>query len=129
MPNFRDSGVELEKLVVDGAMTNNNLMMKIQADFLGNSKALIAQRHQENMFCPSGIEVVRPEMAEITSLGAAIAAGRAVGAWPLPAQDAAPGSSASRVETVFHPQMGKDERDARFRRWGEAVEKSLDWEK
>lgn len=61
-----DSGVRLEVLKVDGGITGNDLCMQIQADVLG-------------------VDVVRPVVAETTALGAAYAAGLAVGFWAGPA--------------------------------------------
>ena len=58
-----DSGVGLVELRVDGGMTSNSLLMQFQADILG-------------------VDVVRPRVAETTALGAAYAAGLAVGVWP-----------------------------------------------
>ena len=60
-----DSGVRLEVLKVDGGITANDLCMQIQADVLG-------------------VDVVRPVVAETTALGAAYAAGLAVGFWADP---------------------------------------------
>ena len=60
-----DSGVRLEVLKVDGGVTLNSLCMQIQADVLG-------------------VDVVRPKVAETTALGAAYAAGLAVGYWSDP---------------------------------------------
>src|SRR5919202_2763123 len=57
-----DSGVKLESLKVDGGMVANDLLMQFQADILG-------------------VPVIRPEVAETTALGAAYAAGLAVGYW------------------------------------------------
>ncbi len=59
----KDSGVELAALKVDGGMTSNNLLMQTLSDFLD-------------------APVVRPMVAETTCLGAAYAAGLAVGFWP-----------------------------------------------
>ena len=58
----QDSGVPLTTLKVDGGMVYNNLLMQFQADILG-------------------VPVIRPTVAETTSLGAAYAAGLAVGFW------------------------------------------------
>ena len=58
----RDSGVELSRLKVDGGMVANDLLMQFQADVLG-------------------VPVIRPQVAETTCLGAAYAAGLAVGFW------------------------------------------------
>ena len=60
-----DSGVHLEVLKVDGGITANDLCMQIQADVLG-------------------VDVVKPVVAETTALGAAYAAGLAVGFWSDP---------------------------------------------
>ena len=58
----QDSGVQLTALKVDGGMVHNSLLMQFQADILG-------------------VPVVRPVVAETTALGAAYAAGLAVGYW------------------------------------------------
>ncbi len=60
-------------------------------------------------------------MSEATSLGAAIAAGRAVGVW-----DVGKARSASDADS-FEPKMGDAEREAAFAKWNRAVEKSLGW--
>ena len=98
----KDSGLQLERVLVDGAMTGNDLMMQTLADFLN-------------------ISVVRPGMWEATSLGAAIAAGTAVGVWNKQG-----GKSESKTAT-FEPKMSAEEREAKYRKWNRAVEKSLGW--
>jgi glycerol kinase len=99
-----DSGVELLELRVDGGMTANGLLMQFQADILG-------------------VDVIRPMVAETTALGAAYAAGLAVGFWSdldeirgLWAEDAR-----------WSPVMGAEERDRLHGRWQHAVQRSLDW--
>jgi len=97
-----DSGVALQRLLVDGGMAGNDLLMQLQADL-------------------AGVPVERPTMLETTALGAAMAAGAALGVWPLqalppPATDA------------FLPQLPEPEREARFGRWQMAVQRSLGWE-
>jgi glycerol kinase len=99
-----DSGVQLQELRVDGGMTANDLLMQFQADILG-------------------VDVVRPRVAETTALGVAYGAGLAVGLWSgveeirgLWAEDAR-----------WSPEMGESEREMLHRRWGQAVERSLDW--
>lgn len=99
-----DSGVELEVLNVDGGMTVNELLMQTQADLLG-------------------VDVVRPEVAETTALGAAYAAGIAVGFWSGPEEVAANWREDSR----WSPSIDAEERERRMRRWKKAVTKSMDW--
>lgn len=60
-------------------------------------------------------------MVETTSLGAAIAAGRAVGVWDFRVQD-------KSDSAVFEPKMEAARREERFRKWNRAVERSLGWE-
>jgi glycerol kinase len=99
-----DSGVELTALKVDGGMVYNELLMQIQADFLG-------------------VPVIRPTVAETTSLGAAYAAGLAVGFW-------------SEVEDLranwgkdkeWEPQMDRDEVEREYHFWKKAVTRTFDW--
>ena len=59
-----DSKINLPELQVSGGMTNNKLLMQMQADILG-------------------VPVVKPNNAETTSFGAALAAGKAFGLWDL----------------------------------------------
>jgi glycerol kinase len=99
-----DSGVELTSLKVDGGMVYNELLMQFQADVLD-------------------VPVIRPTVAETTSLGAAYAAGLAVGFW-------------SEVEDLranwgkdkqWQPQMDAAEREKEYRLWKKAVTKTFDW--
>jgi glycerol kinase len=99
-----DSGVELEELRVDGGMTANGLLMQFQADLLG-------------------VEVVLPEVAETTALGAAYAAGLAVGFWPDLEEIRSLWAEANR----WTPKMHQEERERLHARWHEAVGRSLDW--
>jgi glycerol kinase len=93
-------------LRVDGGMAANSLMMQIQADLLG-------------------VEVARPAMLETTALGAAFAAGLAVGVW-----DSIDGlRAASATERTFESTTDAAYRAARAARWSEAVERSLGWAK
>ena len=100
----KDSGVELSSLKVDGGMVHNELLMQFQADALG-------------------VPVIRPTVAETTSLGAAYAAGLAVGFW-------------SEVEDLranwgkdkeWQPQMDPAERDKEYGLWKKAVTRTFDW--
>jgi glycerol kinase len=99
-----DSGVELESLKVDGGMVVNETLMQFQADILG-------------------VPVIRPKVAETTSLGAAYAAGLATGFW-------------AEVEDLrenwvedkrWEPQMDAAARDEAYRYWKKAVERTFDW--
>ena len=99
-----DAGRPLTLLRVDGGMTRDALLMQFQADILG-------------------IPVVRPEVVETTALGAAYAAGLAVGAWSSTDELRAHW----REDARFEPRMGADERRRRYRQWKKAVAKSIDW--
>jgi glycerol kinase len=99
-----DSGVDLESLKVDGGMVVNETLMQFQADILG-------------------VPVIRPKVAETTSLGAAYAAGLATGFW-------------AEIEDLrknwvedkrWEPQMDAAARDEAYRYWKKAVERTFDW--
>ena len=99
-----DSGVELTSLKVDGGMVYNELLMQFQADVLD-------------------VPVIRPTVAETTSLGAAYAAGLATGFW-------------SAVEDLrahwgkdkeWQPQMDATEREKEYGLWKKAVTRTFDW--
>jgi len=99
-----DSGVALESLKVDGGMVQNDLLMQFQADILD-------------------VPVIRPKVAETTSLGAAYAAGLAVGFW-------------GEIEDLranwgkdheWTPAMDADRRDREYRMWKKAVTRTFDW--
>jgi len=99
-----DSGVELTELKVDGGMVNNELLMQFQADQLG-------------------VDVVRPKVAETTALGAAYAAGIAIGFWNGEAD-----VTANWVEDKrWTPSMPEAERERLYRSWKKAVTKTFDW--
>jgi glycerol kinase len=99
-----DSGVRLDVLKVDGGVTMNDLCMQIQADVLG-------------------VPVSRPVVAETTALGAAYAAGLAVGFWSSTDELRENWSEAKRWE----PQWSEQQRDAGYARWKKAVERTLNW--
>ena len=99
-----DSGVPLTALKVDGGMVYNELLMQLQADILG-------------------VPVIRPTVAETTALGAAYAAGLAVGFW-------------AKVEDLranwgkdheWDPKMDAGERDKLYKGWKKAVTRTFDW--
>jgi glycerol kinase len=99
-----DSGVPLTELKVDGGMIANNLLMQFQADILD-------------------VPVVRPVVAETTALGAAYAAGLAVGYWADLDELRANWQEDSR----WTPDLDSAERDRLYRNWKKAVTKTLDW--
>lgn len=99
-----DSGVELTELKVDGGMVANDLLMQFQADILR-------------------VAVVRPVVAETTALGAAYAAGLAVGFWANLDELRANWQEDRRWE----PQLDEAERERTYRNWKKAVQKTLDW--
>ncbi len=100
----KDSGVTLTALKVDGGMVFNELLMQFQADILG-------------------VPVVRPTVAETTALGAAYAAGLAVGFWA--------NTDELRqnwgVDKTWEPKMGAEERAALYKGWLKAVERTFNW--
>ena len=100
----KDSGVELTKLKVDGGMVANEVLMQFQSDILN-------------------VPVVRPRITETTALGAAYAAGLAVGFWS--------GFADLRknwaVGKIWQPDMSPDKRAKGFREWEKAVKRTLDW--
>jgi glycerol kinase len=129
----RDAGRRIRQLRVDGGAAANDLLLQLQADFMG-------------------IPIVRPDMLESTALGAAKLAARGLGLAPAPAPDAAEGGGAEEARTgaagagvgagaragvgagagaaaeargrVFTPRMGADERAAHLDRWRRAVAKA-----
>ena len=99
-----DSNVRLTTLKVDGGMTANSLLMQFQADVLN-------------------VPVVRPEVSETTCLGAAYAAGLAVGFWP----DTPSLKKNWKKSAEWKPAMAAPTRDAQFRKWKKAVQRTMDW--
>jgi glycerol kinase len=99
-----DSGVTLDVLKVDGGITANELCMQIQADVLG-------------------VPVSRPVVAETTALGAAYAAGLAVGFWSNTDELRENWNESKRWE----PAWSAEQRDEGYARWKKAVERTLNW--
>src|SRR5581483_5489454 len=99
-----DSGAPLAVLKADGGMTANNLLMQFQADVLD-------------------APVVRPAITETTALGAAYAAGLATGFWP----DVETLRAHWRKDAEWTPAMPPDKRQAEYRQWKKAVERTLGW--
>jgi glycerol kinase len=95
----KDSGIALDVLRVDGGMVSNNLLMQFQADILDRP-------------------VVKPVVQETTALGAAFAAGKAVGFFD---------SLTWTAEQTWTPQMDAAVRDHLYQHWKKAVTRSFDW--
>ncbi|MFE6508222.1 glycerol kinase GlpK [Nocardioides sp. NPDC057767] len=100
----KDSGVRLEVLKVDGGVTVNELCMQIQADVLG-------------------VEVSRPVVAETTALGAAYAAGLAVGFWKDTDELRQNWNESKR----WKPAWNEEQREAGYAGWRKAVDRTLNW--
>ena len=100
----RDSGVALDVLKVDGGVTANNLCMQLQADIMG-------------------VPVSRPVVAETTALGAAYAAGLAVGFW----RDTDELRENWREDRRWAPTWSDQQRTDGLAGWHKAVQRTLDW--
>jgi glycerol kinase len=100
----KDSQVHLSVLKVDGGVTANSLCMQLQADILG-------------------VEVSKPVVAETTALGAAYAAGLALGFWT----DIAELRQNWQEDHRWTPQWTAADRDTGYAGWQRAVQRTLDW--
>src|SRR3954449_5838919 len=100
----KDSGVHLEVLKVDGGVTANELCVQIQADVLG-------------------VQVSRPVVAETTALGAAYAAGLAVGFW----KDTDEMRQNWNESKHWDPAWSDEQRETGYAQWKKAVQRTLDW--
>jgi glycerol kinase len=100
----KDQGAELSYLKVDGGVTANGLCMQLQADILG-------------------IPVSKPAVAETTALGAAYAAGCAMGFWSGPDEL----RSNWRQERLWEPHWDEQRRETAYAGWQKAVQRTLDW--
>ncbi|TFK85720.1 glycerol kinase [Polyporus arcularius HHB13444] len=105
-----DSKAELKHLMVDGGMTNGDMVMKVLADI-------------------GGFTVIRPEMRESTALGSALLAGSAI---RLHGWDISKPETLAEVNTKgnleFAPSMPEDAREKRWQGWKRAIQRSLGWE-
>jgi glycerol kinase len=99
-----DSGVELTALKVDGGMVYNDLLMQFQADVLG-------------------VPVIRPQVAETTALGAAYAAGLAVGFW----QSTEEMRQNWGIDKTWEPSEDDTARTRNYQMWKKAVRRTFDW--
>ena len=100
----KDSGVQLKSLKVDGGMVYNELLMQFQADILG-------------------VPVVRPSVSETTALGAAYAAGLAVGFW----KNLDDLSANWQEDKTWQPVMSPTRRQELYQGWLKAVERTFNW--
>jgi glycerol kinase len=99
-----DSGVDLTALKVDGGMVFNETLMQFQSDVLG-------------------VPVIRPQVAETTALGAAYAAGLAVGFWNAVEDLRANWAK----DKEWHPQLDEAKREREYKQWKKAVTRTFDW--
>jgi glycerol kinase len=100
----KDSKIRVSEMKVDGGAVTNDILMQMQADIAGS-------------------DVVRPVFKETTALGAAYAAGLAVGFW-----DSLGSLKALwKKDRSFSPAIAEAEREAKYRGWKKAVEKSKGW--
>jgi glycerol kinase len=100
----KDSGIKLDVLRTDGGMVDDDLLMQFQADILDRP-------------------VVRPAVKETTALGAAYAAGLAVGFY----KDLDDLRSQWSVDHTWQPHMEATQRDVMYSSWKKAVSRSFDW--
>ena len=101
----QDAGVSLKSLRVDGGMVVNSLLMQFQADVLNGP-------------------VICPRMTETTALGAAYAAGLAVGYW----QNLDDLRQNWGIARTYEPNMDDTQRKRLMRGWQKAIERSFGWE-
>jgi len=100
----KDSGIALDSLRTDGGMVENNLLMQFQANILDHP-------------------VVRPRMKETTALGAAYAAGLAVGFY----QNLDDLRANWAIDHTWHPNLEESSREQMYRSWKKAVTRAFDW--
>ena len=99
-----DAGLSLDSLRVDGGACENDFLMQFQADVLG-------------------LSLERPEVLEVTAMGAAALAGLGVGFW----RNRADLEASKGPTTRFEPSLGEDQRQSLYRGWLRAVERSREW--
>jgi glycerol kinase len=99
-----DSGIDLKEIRVDGGMVVNDLLMQFQADIIN-------------------VPVIRPSVSETTALGAAYAAGLAVGFW----KDLDELRANWKMNHTWQPQMQETQREQLIQNWKRAVERTFGW--
>ena len=100
-----DSGYPISELKIDGGMTASELLMQFQADILN-------------------MPIVKPKISETTALGAAYAAGLAVGFW----KNINSRKNILKTDKTWFPQMDSQKRKKYLDKWKKAIERSKDWE-
>lgn len=100
----KDTGINLKSLKVDGGMVRNNLLMQFQSDLLN-------------------VPVIRPTITETTALGAAYAAGLAVGFW----KDCGVLREYWKEDQTWIPDMSLEDRTFLYSQWQKAVSRSFNW--
>lgn len=101
-----DAGTALQSLRVDGGATANNFLMQFQSDILNT-------------------QVERPEVKEVTALGAAYLAGLATGFW----SDIDELKDKAKIEKIFEPDADEKKRQERYNGWKKAVKRTMAWDK
>lgn len=99
----KDAGTKLQSLKVDGGAVANNYLMQFQADILD-------------------VPVLRPEIVESTAQGAAYLAGIGAGLWTKDSL-----KDLQKIDRKFDPDLNDEDRNARYKQWKKAVEKSMNW--
>jgi len=99
-----ESGIPLKTLRVDGGAVRNNFLCQLQADILG-------------------VQVLRPTVQETTALGAAYAAGLAIGFW----KDLDELRNNWIIDRTFVPMMNKEKREEGYANWKKAVQRAMSW--
>jgi glycerol kinase len=99
-----DSGIEMARLRVDGGAVKNNYLCQLQSDIIET-------------------DIARPVVDETTALGAAYAAGLAVGYWNTIDEL----RENWQIDREFSPEMLPEQANSMYDRWHDAVERSLDW--
>jgi len=99
-----DSGIKLSEMRVDGGITNNKLCMQLQSDIMA-------------------IDIIKPVITETTALGAAFAAGLAVGVWKNTDEI----KKIWRREKTWHCQSSSEWRNLGYEKWRKAITRTFDW--
>jgi glycerol kinase len=99
----KDSGIQLKKLQVDGGACANDYLMQFQADLLD-------------------VEIERPDLIESTAIGAAYLAAYSIGLWSLDEI-----TEHRKVSKIFYSKQQQSWRDAKSKRWNEAVKRTMNW--
>lgn len=99
----KDSGIQLQKLQVDGGACANDYLMQFQADLLD-------------------VEIERPDLIESTAIGAAYLAAYSIGLWSLDEI-----TEHRKVSKIFRSKQNNKWRETKSSRWNEAVKRTMNW--